>query len=112
MDAFDSSMFPDTIVLQAKVRPTPVDSQGGSKESWADPGVSHAAYVEVIADRTQRADTDQAQPKSIRRYKVFTSSDTGALVDDHAIWAGRTLAVLEPSVPQLPLFMFECADVE
>lgn len=112
MPAFSAAMFPDTVLFQEKTRPTPVDELGGPDPTWDEPGIPLSCYVEVVYDRVQRDDVSQQQPKSQRIYRVFTSSDTGARIDDHAGWNGRTLVVKEPSVIQEPLWMFECLDVE
>lgn len=112
MVPFAASMFPDTVVLQAKVRPTPVGKRGGPEPTWTTPGTTLAAYVEVISGAVERADGDQAQPKSVRRYRVFAGTDSGALINDKVIWRGRTLVVREPSVIQGPLWAFEANDTE
>lgn len=112
MPPFGVSMFPDRPALQAKARPTAVDKHGGPEDAWANPGVTLDAYVELVVTTASRADGDQAQPKSERRYRVFTATDSGAAIDDHVEWDDRTLVVLEPSVKQSPLFMFECVDAE
>lgn len=112
MDAFDADMFPDTITFQAKVRPTGVATRGAPRPDWVTPGTTLSVYVEVVVANVARPDTQQMQPKSVRRYRVFAGADTGALIDDHVTWLGRTLVVREPSVPQGPLWMFEAEDNE
>lgn len=112
MDSFDPAMFPDSITLKPKLRPTSTGKRGGVQPSWSEPGTALSAYVELLYSSVQRPDAEQAQPKSVRTYRVFTASDSGARIDDHVTWQGRTLAVREPSVIQGPLWMFEAIDVE